>query len=231
MLEPKIIFEDKNILVIEKPTGVVVNRSVTSPENTLQDWLDQKFVMGKGEGEFLKRSGTVHRLDKETSGLMVIAKNNQAFKHLKDQFKQRKVVKKYLCLVHGRVDPKEGNVYLPIGRNPRNRRRFTIRLGGKPAQTEYRVLEITEIGKEKFSLLEVSPKTGRTHQIRVHLRHIGYPLVSDSLYLSNKRLKQDKKWCPRLFLHAYFLSFVHPAGEKLEFKISLAPDLAKLISF
>lgn len=225
MLEPKIIFEDDYILVVNKPSGLVVNRAETVRKKTLQDWAEEKI---KG---FIKRSGIVHRLDKDTSGVMVIAKTPQAFVDLQKQFKERKVVKKYLALVHGKVEPRRGDIKMPLGRKLSDRKKFTVRLRGKQGVTYYqvidylnlfylicdRVLDKKKIGQNKqewFSLLEVQPKTGRTHQIRVHLAHIGHPIVSDPIYLGRKRLKEDKKWCPRLFLHAAYLGFYHPKTKK-----------------
>jgi len=238
---PKIIFEDKQILVINKPSGMVVNRAETVKRKTIQDWMHKKLKVlvegragvsqkSKVDEEFYRRSGVVHRLDKETSGVMVLAKTWEALEALKDEFKQRKVEKDYLALVHGRVAPKKGSINLPLARNPRNRMRFTVKVGGRSALSFYEVKRYLSKKGEDFSLLKVRPKTGRTHQIRVHLSFIGYPVVSDSLYLSRKKLAGDLKWCPRLFLHARRLSFLHPkARKKLEFEAELPNDLAKVI--
>lgn len=238
MLNPKIIFEDQDILVINKPCGLVVNRSQTAKDRTLQDWIEMRSShypqlqerIASGNNEFIRRSGLVHRLDKETSGVMVIAKNVQAFVNLQSQFKERQVVKKYLALAHGLTEPKNGNINLPLARKPGDRRHFGVRLNGRPAYTEYKRLKVIKRPSgEWLSLLEVSPKTGRTHQIRVHLASIHYPLVSDTLYLGHKQLKKDRLWCSRLFLHAFTLCFYHPKfGQKVCYKAELPRELAKI---
>jgi 23S rRNA pseudouridine1911/1915/1917 synthase len=234
MRDIKIIHEEKDYLVIEKPAGLVVNRADSVKEETLQDWMENKFSIfnfqfpNKEEEEFINRSGLVHRLDKETSGLMVLAKTAQTFQNLKNQFKTRQTAKKYLALVHGNVEPKTGTINLPLARNIFNRHKFCVSIDGKMAKTKYKVLKNFE-ATEKHSLVEVKILTGRTHQIRVHFSHLGYPLVSDPLYLG-KRLKDDLIWCPRIFLHAAYLSFFHPqSGEKLEFESELPEDLEKAL--
>lgn len=229
MLAPKIIYQDNQILVINKPSELVVNRAESVKGKTLQDWMEEEVLQDLKSQEinqanevFVKRSGLVHRLDKDTSGVMVLAKTATTFTNLQKQFKQRKVHKTYLALVHGKVAPKTGDIKMPLGRQPENRKRFTVRLGGRMSETKYQVLQIID----DFSLVEVEPKTGRTHQIRVHLKHIGHPLVSDPIYLGKKRLKQDQLWCSRLFLHAQSLSFIHPQTRKrLSFKAPLASQL------
>ena len=238
MAEPKIIFQDDYILVIDKPSGLVVNRAESVRGKTLQDWLESNFQFSIFNFQ-LYRSGIVHRLDKDTSGVMVIAKNAKSFTNLQKQFKERKVIKKYLALVHGKLEPRIGNIKMPLARNPVDRKKFSVRLGGRKAVTEYRVLKTYQLselyqdstpGVEQLSLLEINLKTGRTHQIRVHLKHINHPLVSDTIYLGEKRLKHDKVWCPRLFLHAKYLSFFHPkTGERIEFKVELPIELKQTI--
>jgi len=230
MLTPKIVFQDDDILVINKPSGLVVNRAETVKEKTLQDWTEKKLKVKSAKlevnSDFINRSGIVHRLDKDTSGVMVIAKNAQSFIDLQKQFKQRKVIKKYLTLVHGQVEPKIGDIKLPLARNPSDRKKFSVRLEGRKSLTKYKVIKIIS----DLSFLEIEPRTGRTHQIRVHLKHIGYPLVSDPIYLGKKRLAEDRQWCSRLFLHAFYLSFIHPRTKKrVEFKIKSAKDLAVAI--
>ena len=231
MLSPKIIFEDASFLVVDKPAGVVVSRADTTANvETIQDWVERKFEIQnskfKNADEFVNRAGIVHRLDKDTSGLLVIAKTPKAFENLKNQFKNRETVKKYLVLVHGRVEPKEGTVEAPIGRSPFNRRHFGVFPGGRESETSYRVTKLLSNLVTDFSFLEVYPKTGRTHQIRVHLKYINHPVVADPVYAGRKNYQADITWCPRIFLHAAFLSFNHPLdGTNMEFNSPLPKDL------
>ncbi len=191
-----IIFEDDFILVIDKPSGLVVNRADTTAKiETLQDWIDSKYKM-TDEDEFSARSGIVHRLDKDTSGILVIAKTPDAFESLKNQFKNREVVKKYLALVHGKVEPSEGTINAPIERNPFNRMHFGVFPGGREASTEYKLLKCLKLLKQEFSFLELAPHTGRTHQIRVHLKYINHPIVSDPIYGGRKNFQAGFKFCP-----------------------------------
>lgn len=235
-LNPKIIYQDDFLLVINKPTGLVVNRSQTARTNTLQDWLEKNFigssqtVEDKASQEFLSRSGLVHRLDKDTSGLMVCAKDSKAFLALKQQFAKREVVKGYMALVHGLMTPKKGDIALPLARNPKNRFRHTVRLGGRQAKTFFQSDSYYSKDKEKFSLITVFPKTGRTHQIRVHFSFLKHGLVADPFYLSARQLNKDLSWCPRLFLHAFRLGFYHPVlSKKLDFSLDLPRDLKKAL--
>ncbi|MFC1711256.1 RluA family pseudouridine synthase [Patescibacteria group bacterium] len=235
MLTPIIIYQDDDILVINKPSGLVVNRAESVKAETLQDWVEKNIKLdiktGKLEEAFSKRSGIVHRLDKDTSGVLVIAKNSKAFLNLQKQFKLRKVEKKYLSLVHGKVEPKIGDIKMPLARQLTDRKKFTVRLGGRSSATYYKVVKRFLKNERFFSLLEVKPMTGRTHQIRVHLKHIGYPLVADPIYLGTKRLLEDKKWCQRLFLHALNLKFFHPtSGKQKEFKAEIPKILATVLS-
>lgn len=217
-----ILFEDDSVIVVDKPTGVVVNRSASSPKDTVQDWAEEKLTVSLDpETEFGSRGGIVHRLDKDTSGILVIAKNPQAFELLKEQFKGRTTEKTYLALVHGRVEPNIGKVDAPIDRSPFNRMHFGVFPGGREAQTIYKVQQYFP----SYSLLEVSPKTGRTHQIRVHMKYLGYPLVADPIYGGRKQSIADLKTFPRLFLHAWKLKIKLPSGEEKEFLSPLPKDL------
>ena len=241
IMNPKIIFEDECLLVIEKPAGLVVNRAQSVKGKTLQDWMEMKLPAGSSQKlgnnkEFANRSGLVHRLDKKTSGLMVLAKTPQAFEALQDQFKKRTVIKKYLALVHGKVVPLEGNIKGPIKRNPANPFRFAVIIGGREAETNYKVLDYYENSKEKdpgrkyYSLVEVGLKTGRTHQIRVHFSHLKHAVTSDDIYCGRKTFRRDSQWCPRLFLHAANFEFTHPENKKrLKFKSALAFDLSSVM--
>lgn len=221
----KIIYEDDNILVLEKPYGMVVNKAdTTDGEKTLQAWVEKYLKLTDlGIGG---RAGIVHRLDKDTSGIIVVAKTQQAFENLQAQFKNREVVKKYTALVHGFVKPAEGTINAPIDRNPFNRERFGIFPSGREAVTDYKTIK--NYG-DKFTLLELTPHTGRTHQIRVHLKHLGYPIVSDEFYAGRKQSRDDKKWCPRQFLHASYLKIKLLSGEYKEFKSDLPQDLRKAL--
>lgn len=238
-----IVFEDDFLLVINKPAGLVVNRADTTAKvETVQDWLDSRkpktgrlIAENRKQrtdnqqdilNEFHSRSGIVHRLDKDTSGLLIIAKTPEAFEKLKEQFKSREVTKKYLALVHGKVEPPTGSINAPIERNPFNRKHFGVFPGGREALTEYRTVSNYRLRTTDYSLLEVSPHTGRTHQIRVHLKYINHPIVSDPLYSGRKQYREDLKICPRLFLHAFSLSFIHPVnGQGLSFEAPLPSDL------
>lgn len=245
MAKPQVIFEDEFLIVINKPAGVVVNRADTTGKiETIQDWAEGKLTVGNPQlsvtdeihQEFANRSGIVHRLDKDTSGVLVIAKDPKTFEKLKNQFKNREVIKRYLALVHGKVEPSEGVVDAPIERNPFNRMHFGVFPGGRSALTKFRVLmflrlpESLQLEDRTFSLLEVEPKTGRTHQIRVHMKYAGHSVVSDPIYAGRKNVKEDLRWCSRLFLHAGYLKIMHPdSGQPIEFKAPLPSELAQVL--
>lgn len=247
-MDPQILYQDKDLLIVGKPAGMIVNRADTSKGMvTLQDWIDKKFTdLGsrftvKDEGqymvsgynkldEFISRSGIVHRLDKETSGIIIVALSVEAFIAVQNQFKDGTVKKTYQALLHGRLTPQEGEINEPIGRLPWNRMRFGVLKEGRPAVTLYKVLEYRELGTGKdaeiYSLVEVYPQTGRTHQIRVHFQHMGYPIVSDALYSGRKRGLSDRKILLRHFLHASRITFKHPVtGIPLEFMAPIPDDL------
>lgn len=206
----KIVFEDRSILVIDKDVGMVVHPTADHPSGTLVNALLHHLKSIPESGETL-RPGIVHRLDKGTSGLLVVAKTQEALDFLKKQFKERRVIKKYLALVRGKIEPPVGTIETTIARHHKNRKKFTVSQEGKDSVTVYGVVDVL---KELFSLVEVEPKTGRTHQIRVHLSSIGHPIVGDRLY--------GGKPAARMFLHASYLEFTHPQWRK---KISFASKL------
>lgn len=249
---PEIIYEDEDLLVLDKPAGIVVDRSSTRREReTIQDWVEGNIKNQKSNikninknlniREYLDRVGIVHRLDKETSGVLLVAKTAEAFGELQSQFKNRTIKKTYLALVHGRVVPAEGEISAPVARTPWNKERQGIVPGGREAKTRYKLLTTYNLfhfvsqasqGKQSeiYSLLEVYPKTGRTHQIRVHLKYLGYPIVSDEFYAGGKTARSDRQWCPRLFLHAAKISFLHPVtNRRIEFTSVLPADLEKVL--
>ena len=226
MMKPKILLEDNSLLVIAKPAGWIVNNAQTTKgKDTVQDWVGDNFNFPTAKSrEF--RGGIVHRLDKETSGVLVLAKTESAFVELQRQFKERKIKKTYLALVHGAVKSKEGEIVAPVGRLPWRRDRFGVLPGGRDAKTSYIVQDYFEMEGEKFSLVELYPETGRTHQIRIHLKHVGHPIVADDFYAGRKTARKDRKWCPRLFLHATATSFNHPVeNKKIEFRSEIPNDL------
>lgn len=228
-MQPSIIFEDGEILVIDKPSGWIVNESQSARGDILQSWLsNMEYPLAK-ERDY--RSGIVHRLDKETSGILLVAKTAEAFNGLQLQFKERKVQKNYTTLVHGVPKPGEGEILAPVGRLPWRRDRFGIVPGGREAATKYKTLKTYSKDGGEYSLIEAHPKTGRTHQIRVHLKYLGYPVVGDEFYAGRKTARGDRLWCPRLFLHASQIAFSHPgSGERVSFKSSLPEDLKKALS-
>ncbi len=223
-------YEDSDILIVNKPAGMVVHPGTGHESGTLVNALLAHCTDLSGIGN-TKRPGIVHRLDKDTSGLLVIAKNDKALLALQEQFKKRTVGKKYLALVHGQIQPATALIDAPIGRDPRQRKKMSVIVPGSPraassrarsAQTQYRSLAVYE----DFSLLECSLFTGRTHQIRVHLAYINYPIVGDTVYGRRKQSLPLK----RHFLHAAELTIKHPSNQKeLAFTAELPPELIAIL--
>jgi 23S rRNA pseudouridine1911/1915/1917 synthase len=229
-----ILYEDEHLLVINKPAGMVVHPAPGHTSGTLVnallarfpawaelDWWESEEDEEEAGADY-PRPGIVHRLDKDTSGLLIVAKSAGARSALQAQFQARQVEKVYLALVHGVPPAPAGLIDAPIGRDPRQRKRMAVVAEGRPAVTAYRVLE--PLGE--YALLEVMPKTGRTHQIRVHLAFIGHPVVGDEVY----GRRRSRLACPRQFLHAARLSFRHPVtGRPMEFSAPLPPDLQAVL--
>jgi 23S rRNA pseudouridine1911/1915/1917 synthase len=217
----KIIYEDDDLLVVDKPAGLAVHPAPGHPAHTLINALLYHLSDLPDTGSPL-RPGIVHRLDKDTSGLMLVARNISAHANLSNQFKTRSITKAYLVLVKGHLTPEDGVIEAPIGRDPRNRKRMAVVAEGRgrQARTQYRVVEYID----SYTLLEVMPETGRTHQIRVHLSAIGYPVVGDPTYgVKSASLS-------RQFLHASRLGFHLPSsGEYVEFESELPPDLQQAL--
>jgi len=230
MSKPSIIFEDKSILILDKPSGWIVNSAVTTKEQpVIQKWLKDNFDYEISKDDFL-RSGIVHRIDKETSGLLIVAKTKTTFKELQRQFKEREVEKTYITLVHGKISPERGTIEVPVGRLPWRRDRFGIVAGGRNSKTNYKLLDLYKKDDDYYSLLECFPKTGRTHQIRIHMKHINHAIVGDYFYAGRKTSRRDREWCPRLFLHAQKVNFTHPVlNKKIKFELSLPNDLNKVL--
>lgn len=222
-----VVYEDDDLLVVNKPAGMVVHPSPGHHERTLVNALLARYPdLGVGDAG---RPGIVHRLDRGTSGLIVVAKTEAALRHLRRQFKGRKVHKTYLALVHGRPPAPEGIIEAPLGRDPRQRQRMAVVPGGREARTRYRVLE--DLGD--YSLLEVIPETGRTHQIRVHLAWLGVPVAGDRLYGRERGVRRvkDDLGLERQFLHAWRLSFERPGGQDLlRLEVSLPDELERVIN-
>lgn len=218
-----IVYQDRYLLVINKPSGMVVHPGAGTTKHTLVNALLYHFPEIKKVGS-KTRPGIVHRLDKDTSGLMVVARNIKAYESLKDQFKKRVVEKRYRALVWGRYLRDKGIVSWPIGRHIKNGARMSIRTK-RPKKSETR-FSVNKVFKE-FSLLDIKPITGRTHQIRVHMSASGHPIVGDRRYGKKKNKSTIKS---RLFLHAYYLSFIHPKNQKRhEFIISLPNELQNIL--
>ncbi len=272
-IEPNIIFEDQDIVVVEKPAGVVSNNADSVKQPSLQEWFIEKYQAeefadnwtrclpedfsdeyGTPEEIFAQRQGLVHRLDKNTSGIMVFAKNPGSLLNLLTQFKLRQTKKQYLALVHGVFRVPKGTITAPLARARADRRKFAVDINGRTAETIYEVVkdfagfnpdflasldpdqirifkDAQRFYNQGFSLVRCWPKTGRTHQIRVHLAHESHPLVGDVTYLGKKRAKIDPLWCGRHFLHAESLEFTHPrTHEPLKFVAQLPPELEKVLS-
>jgi 23S rRNA pseudouridine1911/1915/1917 synthase len=214
-----IIYEDEDILVIDKPASLTVHPAPGHPNHTLVNAI-LAHCPGLAVSNELMRPGIVHRLDKDTSGLIVIVKNDFARDYIAAQFKSRTVTKGYLVLVRGRLSPEQGIIEAPIGRDPHSRRRMSIVENGKEASTKYQVWKYLD----NYTLVEVTPLTGRTHQIRIHLSAIGYPVVGDPIY------GIKSAYLNRQFIHAYRLGFCLPSTKQYqEFTSPLPMDLEQAL--
>jgi 23S rRNA pseudouridine1911/1915/1917 synthase len=216
----KVIYEDEDLLVIDKPAGLTVHPAPGHPEHTLVNALLARLPR-LAEMDDSLRPGIVHRLDKDTSGLLVVAKHEAARSSLVAQFKAHDVAKTYQALVKGHLSPQEGIIEAPIGRDPGNRQRMAIVEAGREARTRYKVIRYLE----KYTMLEVMPETGRTHQIRVHLAAIGFPVAGDKIYgVKTPALA-------RQFLHAGRLGFKLPStGVYTEFEAPMPEDLERALT-
>ncbi|HEX8653289.1 MAG TPA: RluA family pseudouridine synthase [Pyrinomonadaceae bacterium] len=247
----EVVYEDTDVLVVNKPAGLIVHPGAGAAGGTLANALAFRLrnadcgLRNEGEPHDLLnpqsvfripqsvRPGIVHRLDKDTSGLLVVAKTEAAHENLAEQFRAREVFKSYAALVHGRVAQESGRIEQPIARDPRQRTRMAVVKGGRPALSLYSVRRRFE----RFTLLDVEIKTGRTHQIRVHLAWLKHPVVGDEVYgagrdktVQDARVRSSIRSLRRLFLHAEQLGFRHPrTGEMLRFNAPLPDALANLL--
>jgi 23S rRNA pseudouridine1911/1915/1917 synthase len=225
----RVLYEDDDLAVIDKPAGLVVHAGAGRVRGTLVNALLHRFRALSSAGGPL-RPGIVHRLDKDTSGVLVVAKNDAAHRALAEQFQRRQVEKRYLALVHGRLPRAQDTIRLPVARDRIRRTRMTTRRPeGRAAETSYRVLAT----RHACTLVELALRTGRTHQIRVHLAALGHPVVGDALYGAPRRLRWDNRTLPapnRNFLHACRLRFLHPStGRAVDVSSPLPPELEELL--
>jgi 23S rRNA pseudouridine1911/1915/1917 synthase len=227
-----IVYEDDALVVVNKPAGLVVHPAAGTHSGTLANALTFHFQQ-LPSGKSAVRPGIVHRLDRDTSGLLVVAKTEAVLEHLGNQFRDRTVFKSYLALVHGQVASESGQINQPIARDPANRTRMAVVSGGRSSLSLYRVRR----RYQRFTLLEVELKTGRTHQIRVHLNWLKHPVVGDETYgvgrdntVQDARLRARIRHLGRQFLHAEKLGFTHPTtGQSMQFTAELPANLGGLL--
>ena len=233
----KVLYEDSNILAIDKPSGISVHADGRSKAKTIADWILKNHPKMKNVGEDevyenknikteIKKPGIVHRLDRETSGVLLLAKNEKTYQFLKQQFKDRAVKKTYIAIVNGHLKNDRGIINNPIGRSPTDFRRYLAGRGARgemrEALTEYTVLKRIP----KFTIVEVRPKTGRTHQIRVHMKYLNHPVACDALYNPGAACPKGIK---RLALHARSIEFKEPKGKVIKIESKIPPAFEKLM--
>ncbi|MFT9097984.1 MAG: RluA family pseudouridine synthase [Liquorilactobacillus sp.] len=217
----EVVYEDEDVLVINKPQGMVVHPAPGHPDKTLVNALLAHSPLSTINGEF--RPGIVHRIDKDTSGLLMVAKNDQAHRSLAAQLKDKTNIREYTALVHGVIKEDSGKIDAPLGRSPKERKKQAVVSGGRNAVTHFSVIK----RYHNYTLLKCILETGRTHQIRVHLKYIGHPLVGDPLYGPTKTIKGNGQ-----FLHAGKLGFKHPrTGKELIFDVPLPEIFRKTLDY
>lgn len=244
MADIPILYESKNLLVINKPAGLVVHADGKTDEPTLVDWLLERCPEIKDVGEPIEttnqktkepvtilRPGIVHRIDRETSGCLVIAKDRETYEYLKQQFQDRTVEKTYRAIVWGNIKSDTGTIDAPIGRSASDFRQWSAQRGARgemrEAITEYEVVKRFVYGGEHFTEVVVHPKTGRTHQIRVHFKYLNNPILCDSLYAPNRPCMFGFS---RLALHAESITFALPGGERVSVSAPLPEDFMHALS-
>ncbi len=235
-LVPVVIYEDESVLVINKPAGLLVHEDFQKKEATVVDWFLERCPTAKGVGEVtltpqgapLERSGVVHRLDRDTSGVMVLAKTPEAHQHLKLQFKDHLAKKEYRAFVYGRMNERWGTIDRPIGRSVKDFRLRSAQRGAKgllrSAVTDWECIAKGDFDGESFSYLKLKPKTGRTHQLRVHLKAIDRPIVQDPLYAAKKPALSNNLGLSHLALHAHVLQLTLPNGQHERFVAPIPMD-------
>lgn len=234
LIPMSVVYEDDDLIVIDKPAGLVVHPGAGIESGTLANGLVHHFNELSGKAG-KTRPGIVHRIDKETSGLLVVAKNDVTHENLSNQFRDRQVFKRYVALVYGRVPTERGDIDARIGRSRANRTRMAV-LGGGAGRSAHTIFEVAA-RFNGFTLLNVQIRTGRTHQIRVHLSHVGHPVVGDSAYgggrensIRNPAIKREIAELGRHFLHSARLAFNHPrTNERLEFVSALPAGLEHVL--
>ncbi len=233
--EPEILYEDEDTVAINKPSGLMIHPDGVNKGPYLTDFIENKYPESKkvGEslvlrsGEEINRPGVVHRLDKDTSGVILVARNNNSFEYLKSSFQNRSIEKTYLCFVYGEVKKDKDQIDRSIGKSSKNFKLWSAQRGARgklrEAVTEYEVL----MRNKEVSFLEVKPLTGRTHQIRVHMKAINHPIVSDSLYAPNHEKILGFK---RTALHSFKISFKNLKGEEIIIKAPLPDDFLNAVN-
>lgn len=225
-----VLYEDEWCIVVDKPAGLVVHPAAGHHQDTLVNALIGQYPEMASLLDSTERNhwrGIVHRLDRDTSGVLLVARSEEAWRALQCQFKARQVNKVYLVLVYGRMKTSEGKIDAPLGRNPRDRKRMAVVPEGRTALTEYRVRQFSYDARGEYTLVEVHLHTGRTHQIRVHMAHIHHPVIGDLVYGPRKATL----FCPRQFLHAHRLGFQRPSdGKWIEVESPLPDDLKQVLN-